>query len=237
MTYSCLIVDDEPIAIRVIKNHLENFSNIEVKGECNNAIEAMEFLSKTPVDLAFLDIQMPQITGVEFLQNLSNPPKIIFVTAYRDYAIEAFDLEVVDYLLKPVSLVRFTKAISRFYNRMREQTESTKLTTPEKIQNYIFLKAEKKLHKLMFDEIVCAESMGDYLIVHTETGKIVCKQRISQIEELLPADLFIRVHRGFIVSIPKIKSILPGQLEVGIMKIPIGRNYKASVEKLVKTNQ
>lgn len=235
MIYSCLIVDDEPIAIRVIKNHLANFSNIEVKGECNNAIEAMEFLSQTSVDLVFLDIQMPQITGVEFLKNLSSPPKIIFVTAYRDYAIEAFDLEVVDYLLKPVSLIRFTKAISRFYNRMNETVESPKLTTPEKLQNYIFLKAEKKLHKLMFDEIVCAESMGDYLVVHTETGKIVTKLRISQIEETLPADQFIRVHRGFIVSVPKIKSILPGLLEVGSLKIPIGRNYKSSVEKLVKT--
>lgn len=121
MKYSCLIVDDEPIAIRVIKNHLENFSNMEVKGECSNAIEAMEFLSQNKVDLAFLDIQMPQITGVEFLKNLASPPKIIFVTAYRDYAIEAFDLDVVDYLLKPVSLARFTKAISRFYQRMNEQ--------------------------------------------------------------------------------------------------------------------
>lgn len=237
MVYSCLIVDDEPIAIRVIKNHLANFSNIEVKGECNNAIEAMEFLSQTPVDLAFLDIQMPQITGIEFLRNLSSPPKIIFVTAYRDYAIDAFDLEVIDYLLKPVSLVRFTKAISRFYNRMHEQPEAIHLPAKEKTQDYIFLKAEKKLHKVMFDEIICTESMGDYLIVHTETGKIVTKQRISQIEEALPADQFVRVHRGFIVSIPKIKTILPGLLEVGSKKIPVGRNYKSSVEKLVKTNQ
>ena len=234
IVYNCLVVDDEPIAIRVIKNHLSEFKNLKLVGECNNAIEAMEFLSKHKVDLIFLDIQMPQITGVEFLKNLSQPPKVIFTTAYRDYAIDAFELDVVDYLLKPVSLLRFSKAINRFYQRMNE-SQAISLQTgslPSK-QDYLFLKADKKHHKVFYHEILFLESFGDYLIVHTEEGKLTVKERISHLEEQLPGNQFLRVHRGYLVSIKKITALLPGLIEIGNHKIPIGRNYKASVGKII----
>ena len=236
LIYNCLIVDDEPIAVRVIKNHLSEFKNLRLAGECNNAVEAIQVLSKTKIDLIFLDIQMPQITGLELLKTLNHPPKVILVTAYRDYAIEAFDLDVVDYLLKPVSLLRFSKALSRFFQRMNEAAEPPPGLATKNIPEHLFLKADKKFHKVLLTEILFVESLGDYVAVHCESGKIVSKQRISQLEEVLPPERFIRVHRGFIVSIAKIKAVIPGQLEIGSKKIPIGRNYKSSVEKLVKTN-
>ena len=233
-TYKCLIIDDEPIAIRVIKNHLGSFKNFHIVGECGNAFEAMEVLAHSSVDLIFLDIQMPQITGMDFLKSLDHPPKVIFTTAYRDYAVEAFELEVIDYLLKPISLVRFSKAINRFYQQQSEYfaTLANKETTAPK-HDYLFLKADKKWHKIVFDEIIYLESLGDYLTVHTQNGKITTKERISHLNEQLPSELFIRVHRSYIISRSKITALLPGQVELGELKIPIGRSYKEIVGKLL----
>ncbi|WP_299580697.1 LytR/AlgR family response regulator transcription factor [uncultured Sunxiuqinia sp.] len=234
LTYNCLIVDDEPIAIRVIKNHLQEFKNLKLVGECNHAIEAIEVLSKHRVDLLFLDIQMPQITGVELLKNLNHPPKVIFTTAYRDYAIEAFELDVVDYLLKPISLLRFTKAINRFYQRMNETSPAEVPPTDSAHKpDHLFLKADKKLHKVLFEELIYLESFGDYVIAHTEKGKITTKERISHLEEQLPQDRFLRVHRGFIIATTKISAIQPGLVELGKFKIPVGRSYKSALEKLI----
>ncbi len=235
LSYNCLIIDDEPIAIRVIRNHLANFKNLKLSGECSNAIEAMELLSQTRVDLIFMDIQMPQITGIEFLRTLSIPPKVIFITAYRDYAIDAFDLDVIDYLLKPVSLIRFSKAVNRFYKAMNatDNLQSSSATCSNNT-DHIFVKTEKKLQKIVLHDILYIESLGDYLIIHTNTGKITIKERISHFQELLPSSLFIRIHRGYIVSVSKITAILPGQIEVGQYKIPVGRNYKQDVDKQIK---
>lgn len=233
LNYNCLIVDDEPIAIRVIKNHLSEFKNLRLVGECNHAIEAIEVLSKTKVDLLFLDIQMPQITGVEFLKNLNHPPKVIFTTAYRDYAIEAFELDVIDYLLKPISLLRFSKAINRFYQRVNETASSVTDLTQNLPADHLFVKADKKLHKVLFNELVYLESYGDYVLVHTEKGKITVKERISHLEEQLPQNRFLRVHRSYIISIDKVSSLLPGLVELGTHKVPIGRSYKAEVDKRI----
>lgn len=233
--YNCLIVDDEPIAIRVIKNHLSEFKNLDMAGECSNAIEAIEMLSKTKIDLIFLDIQMPQITGVEFLKNLNQQPKVIFTTAYRDYAIEAFELDVVDYLLKPISLVRFSKAINRFYQRMNDSPQ--RMIQPETspaIPDHIFLKVDKKLHRVLLSDMLFAESFGDYLHVYTEKDKFTVKERISHLEDQLPRPQFLRVHRGYLVSLSKITALLPGLIEIGKHKIPIGRNYKAEVDRVIK---
>lgn len=230
VTYNCLIVDDEPIAVRIIKNHLSEFKNLKLAGECSNAIEAIEFLSRYKTDLIFLDIQMPQITGVEFLKSLSQNPKVIFTTAYRDYAIDAFELDVVDYLLKPISLVRFSKAVNRFYQRMQVMS-SYHPASPEDAQTgYLFLKADKKYHKVLLSDIQFVESFGDYLILHAENNRLTIKMRISEMEAQLPKDQFLRVHRGFIVSLNKITALQPGLIEIGKQKIPIGRSYKDAVE-------
>ena len=176
IAYNCLIVDDEPIAIRVIKNHLSEFKNLNMVGECSNAIEAIELLSRCKVDLIFLDIQMPQITGVEFLKSLNHAPKVIFTTAYRDYAIDAFELDVVDYLLKPISLVRFSKAVNRFYQRMNENAPMQSPSASGSNTDYIFLKVDKKYPKVLLSDILYIESFGDYLIVHCENNRFTVKR-------------------------------------------------------------
>ncbi|WP_163709189.1 LytR/AlgR family response regulator transcription factor [Mangrovibacterium lignilyticum] len=230
LTYNCLIVDDEPIAIRVIKNHLSEFKNLKLVGECSNAIEAIELLSRCRVDLIFLDIQMPQITGVEFLKSLNQAPKVIFTTAYRDYAVDAFELDVIDYLLKPISLLRFSKAVNRFYQRIQENAPHQSPLPAGNNQDYVFLKADKKYHKILLNDIRYIESFGDYLIVHCEKDKLTIKERISQMEDMLPKDQFLRVHRGYLISLAKITALLPGMVELGPNKIPIGRSYKDAIE-------
>ncbi|HZL10301.1 MAG TPA: response regulator [Prolixibacteraceae bacterium] len=230
MKYSCLIIDDEPIAIRVVRNHLQNFANIEIAGECANALEALEFLGQHPVDLIFLDIQMPQLTGLELIQSLNHPPFIIFTTAYREFAVEAFDHDVVDYLLKPFSLARFAKAIGKFYQQVSEKNQSINQAGSDSAHEYILLKADKKIYKIDLDDLVYMESLGDYVNVYTRNDKITTKERISKLVEKLPAHKFMRIHRSYIVSIQCIDAILAGCIEIGKQKLPIGRNYKQEVE-------
>ena len=237
--YNCLIIDDEPIAIRVIKNHLAAFPDFKIVAECNNAIEAMPVLSKEKIDLLFCDIQMPQITGVDFIRSLSHPPRVILTTAYREYAIEAFELNVVDYLLKPISFERFTKAISKFMeteshkpNQAVIQQESSN-TTPE----YIFLKADKKHYKVNLNDILYFESLGDYVMAFTHDKKIVTKERLSHLAASLPAGRYMQIHRSYIVSISKIESVGPGFIEINKKKLPVGRSYKPELLKLLENNK
>ena len=230
MKYTCLIIDDEPIAIRVVKNHLQNFGNIEVAGECANAIEALEFLGKQPVDLIFLDIQMPQLTGLELIRSLNHPSSIIITTAYRDFAVDAFELDVVDYLLKPFSLARFAKAIGKFYQMANDNNNELADVETIKVPDFILLKAGKKIYKIELNDLVYLESLGDYVNVYTQTGKITTKERISNLYEKLPANQFLRIHRSYIVSIHHIDAILAGCIEIAKQKLPVGRNYKDQVE-------
>ena len=237
MKYTCLIIDDEPIAIRVVRNHLQNFSNIEILGECANAIEALGFLATNPVDLIFLDIQMPQLTGIELIRSLNHPPAIIFTTAYREFAVEAFDLDVVDYLLKPFSLARFAKAMGKFFQQMNERNVGTSPQESMAVPEYIFLKADKKIYKIELDDLVYMESLGDYVNVYTRSDKITTKERISVLETKLPPNQFLRIHRSYIVSIRKIDAILSGCIEIASKKIPIGRNYKEQVGTFLNNNK
>ena len=185
MNCKCIIVDDEPIAIRVIASYLEKIPNIDVVAKCSNAMEALDVLRNNAIDLIFLDIQMPQITGIDFLKTLNHPPKVIFTTAYRDYAIEAFDLEVVDYLLKPIPFDRFLKAVNKYYT----QNESSLMTLNKGTDNsndFIYVKSERKVVKVYLKDIVYIESLKDYVKVHTPQKLIVTKQLISQFENVLP---------------------------------------------------
>lgn len=235
MKFKCLIIDDEPIAIRVVKNHLQNFSNIAVAGECSNAIEALEFLGKQSVDLIFLDIQMPQITGIDLIKSLNHPPLVIITTAYRDFAVDAFDLDVVDYLLKPFSLARFAKAIGKFYQKENEKKGATAIPEPAQTPDFIFIKADKKNYKVALNDLIYLESLGDYVNVYTCTDKITTKERISNLSEKLPDSQFLRIHRSYVVSVQYIDAILSGCVEVGKVKLPIGRNYKEQVDNFVST--
>lgn len=234
MKIKCLAVDDEPLALRVIESHIEKLSDVELVAKCSNAIQAFEVLKNKPVDLVFLDIQMPELTGIEFLKSLKDPPLIIFTTAYRNYAIEAFDLDVLDYLLKPISFDRFLKAINKYYDRREGKiTEAPKNLNVDNRQqkDHIFVKKNKTMVKVPFNEICYIESMKDYVKIHTTGETHFVKHQISALEEELPDDRFLRVHKSFIVPVDKISTISPTSIGIGEDKIPIGRNYKEYVLK------
>lgn len=234
--YRCIIIDDEPIAIRVIRKHLSVFPNFEVVAECSNALEAMPILQKENIDLLFCDIQMPQITGVDFIRSLRHPPKVIFTTAYRDYAIDAFELNVVDYLLKPISFERFTKAINYFMELQTAVSAPENEGNENHSRDFIFLKADKKHYKVNLNDILYFESLGDYVIAYTGVQKIVTKERIGHLANLLPPKKFIQIHRGYIASIDKIESIGAGFVEINDKKLPVGRNYKPELQQLLSGN-
>ena len=231
-----MIVDDEPIAVRVIKNHLAAFNGFKVVAECSNALDAIPVLSEKEIDLLFCDIQMPQITGVDFVRSLKHPPKVIFTTAYRDYAIEAFELNVVDYLLKPISFERFAKSIYHFMelDALESGHRKQPAAADQNLREYIFLKADKKHHKVNLNDIFYFESMGDYVIASTEHKKIVTKERIGNLPEMLPEIDFLQIHRRYIVSIPKIQSVGPGFVEINGKKLPVGRSYKPELSRFLQ---
>ncbi|TRX61316.1 response regulator transcription factor [Fulvivirga sp. M361] len=235
MKTKCLIVDDEPLAVEIIESYLNRLDNMEIIGSCNNAIKAFEVLQKQPVNLLFLDIQMPRLTGIDFLKTLKNPPKVILTTAYREYALESYELDVVDYLLKPISFERFFKAVSKIYRQemtgnggFREKEANATDNDP-----YLYLKADKKMVKVMLKDILYIESLKDYVRVKTPAKDVITHQTISYFEEKLSEDSFLRIHRSFIVPIGKIETFSASAVEVPGKELPIGRIYKNNVLKVL----
>lgn len=229
----CLLVDDEPLAIKLLEKHIAKIESLEVVATCNNAIKAFEILNTKQVDLLFLDIKMPNLTGIDFLKTLKNPPKTIFTTAYRDYAIESYDLGVIDYLLKPITFERFFKAVDRFLKDNTTQSEviSKKNTTDD----FMLIKSGSKFHKVVIEDILFIESLKDYIKIHTVNDKrIVSKYRISEIEEELKDKSFLRVHRSYIINIDKISAFTVNDIEVDSTEIPIGASYKEKVVSFLK---
>jgi len=231
MRHKCVIIDDEPLAIDVIKTHIDKLGLFEVTAAFGSAIEAFPTLSKEKVDLLFLDIQMPGIKGTDFLRTLVNPPRVILTTAYREYAFEGYELNVVDYLLKPISYERFMKAADKFLKSMESAGVSAQNVQDEK---FIYLNINKKVHRILMDEIIYVESIRDYLTIHTTTGDITAKHTISSFELLLPPDDFIRIHRSFIVSMKKIKGFNAHNIDIGRKELPIGPNYQVKVFEQLK---
>lgn len=236
---NCLVVDDEPLASELIRSYIERIDGLVLAKSCSNAIEAMAYLNASPVDLLFLDIQMPKITGIDLMKSLSGKPKVIFTTAYRDYAIEAFDLDVVDYLLKPITFERFFKAISKVYNfKAPEDPLATNYHVLRNFEaSYIFLRAEREMVKVFLKDILYIESLRDYVRVKTVTGQIISYNKISYLEQKLPENKFIRVHRSYIVPFDHIITFTPQTVKVREHMIPIGRNYKnETIKALNKFN-
>ena len=229
----CLVVDDEPPARDVIRRYIETIPSLYLAGECSNAIETMSFLQQHPVDLLFLDIHMPQLKGIDLLKILSNPPKVVFTTAYSDYALEGYNLDIVDYLLKPIQFDRFLKAVSKAFQFVKpiSQTLPTTVTEENRKEAYIYLRADRKMIKVLLQDILYVESMKDYIKVFTANGTIVTKQSITSMEAMLPENSFIRTHRSFIASVDKIKSFTPELIEIERAEIPIGKLYRTSVLK------
>ncbi|MEE9361800.1 MAG: LytTR family DNA-binding domain-containing protein [Cellulophaga sp.] len=231
----CLIIDDEPLAIALIENHISKLSNLEIVASCSNAVTGFEVLKSQHIDLIFLDIQMPLLTGIEFLKSLSNPPNIIFTTAYREYAIESYELEVIDYLLKPISFDRFFKAINKYFKSLEPANFAVATTSPKLDDSaaHIYVNSNKKHYKIRFADILYAESTKDYVRIHTAESTIVTKEKISDFVQKLPS-YFLRTHRSYIVNTKKITAFTTHDIEIEAIEIPIGISYKQTVLDTLK---
>lgn len=230
-----VIVDDEPLALDILESYIAKIPEIELVARCINALEANAIIKSERVDLMFLDIQMPQISGVEFLKTLPNPPAVVLTTAYPDYALEGYELNIIDFLLKPISFDRFVKAVNKASEKLkRHSSENVKSDLQE---DFFFIKADKKLVKVKFDDIIYIEGLKDYVIIRCEQNRIITLQTMKSLEDKLPSALFKRVHRSFIVNLDKITALDGNILEVmekGQTKIlPIGKNYKDDLLELI----
>jgi DNA-binding LytR/AlgR family response regulator len=231
MKIRCLIVDDEPPALDVLRSHIANTPMLEVAGECHNAMGAFDFLQHQHVDLVFLDIQMPRLLGTDLVKALSDPPRIIFTTAHREYAMDGFDLNAVDFLLKPISFDRFLKAVQKAVHAdLRPQKFEEPGTEPPR---FLYFRADRKMVKVLLDDISYVEGLKDYVKIHTGLQQLITKQTIMAVQDMLPTDEFIRVHRSFIVSINKITSFSQHAVFIGKEELPIGPLYRNEVHKIL----
>ena len=230
----CLVIDDEPPARDIIKQYITDTPMLQLEGECGNAINAISFLQQHPVDLIFLDIRMPQLSGTDFIKTLSHPPKVIFTTAHPEYALEGFELDAMDYLLKPIRFDRFLKAVNKACQQtaVRSTQERTN-AEPEKKDAFVYFRADRKMIKVMLPDILYIESMKDYVKVVTQHETIITKQSISSVEAMLPEHKFIRTHRSFIVAASAIHSFTSELIMIGKTEIPIGRLYRQQALKVL----
>ncbi|MEP5339568.1 MAG: response regulator transcription factor [Algibacter sp.] len=232
---SCLVIDDESIARDIINNHLSKIKNIHVVASCKNAIEAFSYINTHNIDLVFLDINMPEISGISFAKSINKNIKIIFTTAYRDYAVEGFELQAVDYLLKPISFERLLKAVNTYFEVHSElQTKTIEQTTDS---NFMFVRADRIMVKINFDAIIYIESYSDYIKIHLSEKTIVTRETISAVEAKLPKNHFLRIHRSYIISISNISSFTNEQITINKTSLPISRSYKQEVLKVLEKFQ
>jgi DNA-binding LytR/AlgR family response regulator len=234
MQINAIIVDDEPLAQNVILQYAGEIHDLEIICICNDALEALKAISANNVDLMFLDINMPKISGIDFLKNIKNPPLVIFTTAYTDYALESYELNALDYLKKPFSFERFLKAVQK-------AGEQLKLTHPSKTEkelseNFLFIKASKKVHKVSIDDIYYIEGLGDYIKVHLKDSHLVTNYSMKKMEDLLPSNDFIRIHKSFIIRFDKISTIEGNLVEINKTKLPIGNSYRQDFFDKVNRN-
>ncbi|HVU94524.1 MAG TPA: LytTR family DNA-binding domain-containing protein [Puia sp.] len=237
MKLRCLIVDDEPPSQKILQTYLESTDNLLLTGTCNNALEAMQFLKQHPVDLLFLDINMPRLLGTELIRTLRHPPKVIFTTAHKDYAHEGFDLDAVDYLLKPYSFERFLRAVNKLAYTAPVAPEKTEEQNPA-AEPFLYFRVDRKMVRVRLDEIVYIESLKDYSkVVLVEKKPLIMKKSISTIEEMLPPHLFLRIHRSFIISVNKVTAFTQNDVEISGQELPIGKLYRHQLAKLTLSSQ
>lgn len=229
-----IIVDDEPLARTIVKEYCSKISQLRILGDFGNALDAGMFLENEDVDLIFLDVNMPQLTGIEFIKSLSNPPKVVFTSAHPEHALEGFELAAEDYLLKPISFDRFYKA----YQKVKQQLELERNVAIDEADDHFFIKVDKRLQKVFYDDIYYIEGLKDYVIIKLENERIVSLQTMKSLVEKLPSDMFLRVHRSYIINLHKIHAIYGNRIEMIVGKdnknIPIGKNHKNEVLDLIK---
>jgi len=230
--YKCFIVDDEPLAIHVIEQHLSKFNQFTICGTSTDPVKALSLVKSLKPDLLFLDIAMPEITGLEFIEAIQHKPEIILTTAYREFAVEGFNLHVLDYLVKPIPFKRFVQAIDKFLDKKQNLENSS---TPEG-STYINVKADRKIVRVDLNDILYLEGVKDYVKIVTPQQNIITKVSIGNFLHNLPADRFIQVHKSFVVARNKIKAYTAQDVEIGNVEIPIGRVYKESFLKAISTD-
>lgn len=234
----CMVIDDEPLATKLLEDHISKVPFLDLASTFTNPMEALISFNSNPVDLIFLDIQMPQLNGVQFMQLLQNRAQVIITSAYHEYAVEGFEHNVIDYLLKPIAFERFYKAVEKAYNL---KNPSQKLNRSSEMQpatgGYIFVKVETRMIRVELDDILFIEGLKNYVSIHTKTQRIITLQVMKQLEEVLPANRFVRVHKSYIVALDKINSIERQEIQIKDRIIPIGNTYQEHFNNLVGTRK
>ena len=221
MSMNCLIIDDEPLSRDVIRNYVQDHPDLHLQGECKDAFEAMATLEKSKIDLIFLDINMPKLSGINFYKSLNQKPLVIFTTAYPEFAVEGFELDAVDYLLKPFSFERFIKGVNK---------AKGKVTVPEKeTSDFMMLKADKKMYRTAYDDILFFESLGDYVKVHTKERVLIIASTLKKLLTELPESRFLRTHKSYIISMTRVEYIEGNQIKIGEQMVSIGQAYREEV--------
>lgn len=226
-----MLIDDEPLAIKVLQNYFTNFTDFEVIGTFNNSLEALDFINSTAVDAVFLDINMPMMTGFELISLIENKTKVIITTAFREFAAESYDLDVLDYLVKPIPLPRFIKCINKITTEYNLKNNIKVETT--KGDSHIFIKVDKKMMKINIEEILFVEGMKEYIKVVTPDKTYITHKSLTSLSEELPADRFLRIHKSYVIALNKVKSIEGNRIQIQSYTIPIGRNYSKEVKNKI----
>jgi DNA-binding LytR/AlgR family response regulator len=225
---NCLIIDDEPIARQGLQEYVAEIEFLQLIGQAENPLRATEFLNQQPIDLLFLDIEMPKINGIDFLKTLKKPPMVIFTTAYPDFALKGFELDILDYLLKPISFERFLKAVHKARDLKILQQQATDNQTVNQL-DFFFVKCDNKFEKVFYNELLYVESLQNYVILHTQAKKIITYLTLKSLEDTLPENQFIKVHKSYLVALAKIEQIEGNQIIIQQQKIPISRILRESV--------
>jgi DNA-binding LytR/AlgR family response regulator len=231
MKIKCVLVDDEPLAIKVLQNYFANFPEFEVLGTFNNSLEALDFVNNNIVDTLFFDINMPMMTGFELISLMENKPKVVITTAFREFAAESYDLDVLDYLVKPIPLPRFIKCINKITTEF--SIKNNLKIEPARLDSHIFIKVDKKMVKIHIDEILFIEGMKEYIKVVTIDKTYITHKSLTSLSEELPSERFLRIHKSYIIAVDKVKSIEGNRIQIHSFTIPIGRNYSKEVKSRI----
>lgn len=238
MKLNCVIVEDEPLARNLMVEYVNKVPSLHLIEACSNPLTALEVLRNNAVDLLFLDVQMPELTGISLLKVLQKKPLVVLTTAYSEYALEGYELDVADYLLKPVTFERFLRAVDKVTQRLEgNRTVIQESSVPENSNRFVFVKDGTKLVKVLLDDILYIEGLKDYVTIHTKQRKIVSLQRMKALEEQLPRAEFIRIHNSFIVALKAIEVIHKGEVQIGGKLLPIGETFKKSLKEFIERNQ
>ncbi|MGE0771561.1 MAG: LytR/AlgR family response regulator transcription factor [Cyclobacteriaceae bacterium] len=238
MNLNCLIVDDEPLARNLLSEYVKKVPYLTLVDTCSDALKAMEVLRNTEIDVLFLDIQMPELTGINFLKTLQQKPLVILTTAYSQYALESYDLDVVDYLLKPITFERFLKAVDKASQRSAQGPPApVRVEDKSNSGDFVFVKDGTRLVKVKLDDILYVEGLKDYVTIHTRQQKVVSLQRLKVLEEQLPPSRFIRIHNSFIVALAAIDAVHKNEVQIGSAMLPISDSYKKSFKDFLDRNQ